>query len=336
MPADIDYDVTMDADNGYVGFTTGAASLEYGLREAADSVKATKSQMLLDLKTGTAMRAAGVTNIQNRSDLVNAGAFTNGAIYGGGDWLKPLSFGDGTVWHGPALTIPLPADRNGDYGASDFACWTNLLLETDDIQSLGVMALGVNDVNGNLIAGMHIVKGYLNSWEMRVWQRVKNKDQHYIMYLTPQTGSSINAYNHVAFPNGNGLLIQKKGNEWTFNVAGSIWSLKDTTVVDVRSVTLQCCQNGSAVYPPVMAFKDLYFRKDFSTVVPNRYSSGDTMHVDGSETLMTLNGKLHTGDEIVGSSYFKADRGTTNVIVAYSDWYEGSVNAKATIREAWL
>lgn len=335
MPVDIDYDVTMDSDNGYVGFTTGAASLEYGLKEAVDSVKASQSQMLLSLKTGTAMLSAG-EYAANRSDLANAGTFVNGSLYNVANWLKPSSFGSGTGWHGPALRIPLPADRNGDYGASDFQCWADLLFETDTLQALGLMAIGVNDVNGNLVAGMHLIKGYQNAWEMRVWQRVMGKDQHYIMYLTPQVGRDINAYNHVSFPNGNVLSIQKKGNLWTFNVAGTIWSIKDTSVADIRSVTLQSCQSGSAATAEVMGWKDLYFRKDFSSVVPNRYSSGDVMHVDGSETLMTLNGRPQMGDEIIGSSYFKADRGNTNVNVAFSDWYQGSVNATATIREAWL
>ena len=82
----------------------------------------------------------------------------------------------------------------------------------------------------------------------------------------------------------------------------------------------------------------LTFRKDNVEKwkdVPNRYANGDVVEIKGSEGKVYVNGMVKMGDEVTGTTYFKAQPGTNSIEVLNSDWAE-AVDATATIREAWL
>ena len=70
--------------------------------------------------------------------------------------------------------------------------------------------------------------------------------------------------------------------------------------------------------------------------VPNRYSSGDVVTIDGGTTKVYRNGMNITGDEITGSKYFLAPPGVTDVEFYCSDFCDPPPAVDVFIREAYL
>ena len=74
---------------------------------------------------------------------------------------------------------------------------------------------------------------------------------------------------------------------------------------------------------------------DYWEDCPNRYADGDVLEINGEEGKVYLNGMIRMGDEITGTTYFKAEPGENTIQFLNSDWAD-PVTAKAIIREAWL
>ena len=70
--------------------------------------------------------------------------------------------------------------------------------------------------------------------------------------------------------------------------------------------------------------------------IPNRYPSGTNITIDGKSSHIYVNGMARPEDEVLGTQYFKAPVGTSEVKVACSEWTKSQPIVKAKIREAWL
>lgn len=86
-------------------------------------------------------------------------------------------------------------------------------------------------------------------------------------------------------------------------------------------------------------FDKLMFQKlhvDKWKDVPNRYSSGSTITIDGETTKFFVNGMQKQEDEVRGTTYFKAPPGKTTVKVHSSTWVKSLPEVTARIREEWI
>lgn len=70
--------------------------------------------------------------------------------------------------------------------------------------------------------------------------------------------------------------------------------------------------------------------------IPNRYPAGSVLRIDGNNSKFYVNGMPKPEDEIVGTQYFKAPPGETNIQFGVSTWVEQKPEIKAKIREAWI
>lgn len=70
--------------------------------------------------------------------------------------------------------------------------------------------------------------------------------------------------------------------------------------------------------------------------VPNRYSAGSTVTIDGEYAKIYVNDMPKQDDEIVGTQYFKAPPGESKVRFYMSSWVTQDPTITVRIREAWL
>ena len=70
--------------------------------------------------------------------------------------------------------------------------------------------------------------------------------------------------------------------------------------------------------------------------IPNRYPSGTKITIDGKSSHVYVNGMARPEDEVLGTQYFKAPVGASEVKVMCSEWTKSQPIVKAKIREAWL
>lgn len=70
--------------------------------------------------------------------------------------------------------------------------------------------------------------------------------------------------------------------------------------------------------------------------VPNRYPAGTVINIDGETSHIYVNGMDRSGDEIVGTQYFKVPPGETDIKFHVSDFCRKQPDVTVRIREAWL
>ena len=70
--------------------------------------------------------------------------------------------------------------------------------------------------------------------------------------------------------------------------------------------------------------------------VPNRYPNKAKITINGATSRVYVNRRYRPQDEVIGTTYFKAPVGTTEVKLAISEWSKYMPVFKARIREAWL
>lgn len=159
--------------------------------------------------------------------------------------------------------------------------------------------------------------------------------------FTPSSKDSDNPFNY-----GRGHQdVRKEGDKITFYWFGSYIPYVDSAVKDMICTKIQVAftqyfgrnlgdQYVTRNYLRVLSFQKMNVEKWRD--VPNRYSSGDVVTIDGGTTKVYRNGMNITGDEITGSKYFLAPPGVTDVEFYCSDFCDPPPAVDVFIREAYL
>ena len=245
--------------------------------------------------------------------------------------------GSGSSWHGASKMVTLPQDSSGSNAAQNFLCQTRVWFEVGRQSQTGLLEFVIGDEEGNLLASIHILKNSTNSGAARVIMKIADEEVARIEFTA--NGSSPVALN------AGQLYIRKSGELFEFYYHGK-HSFRRPSLAEkkAKSVTIFLGQwagrtNNSNDLVTRMYFDYLFFRKDnvpYIRDIPNRYPNGSTLHIDGHAGKAYLDGVDCTGDEILGTRYFKAPPGETEVQFLYSDFSDPPPTITATIKEAWL
>ena len=228
-------------------------------------------------------------------------------------------------------------DSSGSNVAQNFLCQTRVWFEAGRPSQTGLLEFVIGDEDNNLLASIHILKNSTNSGAARVIMKIADEEVERIEFTA--NGSSPVALN------AGQLYIRKSGELFEFYYHGK-HSFRRPSLAEkkAKSVTIFLGQHGSrgsSVNDLVtrMYFDYLFFRKDnvnYENDIPNRYPAGSTLHIDGHAGKAYLDGVDCTGDEILGTRYFKVPPGETEVQFLYSDFSDPPPTITATIKEAWL
>lgn len=331
----IDYEITMNSDNGFIGIVSNEGIMQYGTLDEVDGHDYQRSERLLTLSDVlSASDDESGTWCYIQPDLAVNGALGTSTA-SGMSWLKLAASGSGTVWHGGQRTITLPADSNGDLGATNFYLYMRHWFENWKLDELGLQGVSILDDDNTMIAGWRIHKAAQGASKSYCVFFSNNKS------LESTTFEAVNSSaNLFTSTNGNNC-IYKEGSKLTFYIAGKgyktyvvpeIETLKATKV----QITIAARGTASAMtrnYLGAFDFDKLYVDKWADD--PNRYSTNDVMKIDGSSGKIYVNDMIRMGDEVIGTEYFKALPGT-NEIQFYNSTWASDITAKAIIREAWL
>ena len=331
----IDYEITMNSDNGFIGIVSDEGIMQYGTLEEVDGHDYQRSERLLTLSDVlSASDDESGTGCYIQPDLVVNGALGSETA-NGRTWLKLASSGSGTGWHGGQRTITLPADSNGDLGATNFYIYLRHWFENWKLAELGLQGISILDDDNTMIAGWRINKVAAGASKSYCEFFSNNKQ------LESTTFEAINSSANLFTASNGNNCIYKEGSKITFYINGKgyrsfvvpeIATLKATKV----QITIAARGTANAMtrnYLGAFDFDKLYVDKWSDD--PNRYSKGDVLTIDGSKGKIYVNGMIRMGDEVIGTEYFKANAGT-NEIQFYNSSWASDVTAKAIIREAWL
>lgn len=325
----ISYEITHKHENGYVGIVSEDGVIQYGSVNEQDTEKR-HSEVLLKYSKATdfgAMTSGKGILASNDSFPING---TLGA-YDAGLALKDA--GSGSGWHGGARQVTLPADVNGETGATNFKAVVNVQFETSKISETGLLEFVIGDTDGNHLASIHIIKASTSDSRCSAIFQVQATEKGRKRY-EPNSSSATGSKDGQ-------MYIQKSGEQFDFWFGGENHPFRVPEAKDKKALTITVFlgKYGNNATVNAMMFKSMSFQKnnvEYVVDIPNRYQEGDVITVDGETTKMYVNGIPSLDDEVKGAKYFKAKPGTTKVQFYVSDFCNPLPEITAKIREAWL
>lgn len=373
IPCNIDYEIEMLSDNGYIGIRgqRDEEVMEYGSSQEIDGEYISLStNRTIDATTGNYL-----TGIDPFFWSINSGfsaksyAAANVRVFG------QVDYDQGTApyrveHHGymlPTTFSPTETDNAVRYrglrkriavsnNSKDFTVNFEPYFEASAANEAGLITFGIYDTTGKAICGCSIVKGsVVNS---------KGNLRFYIATID-EKGSLVKDYDIECVDNasfGNNanskISISKLGDSVIFNAykIGRI-TTKDIVNPNLPDMQIRYIQIGiyDAYLPTSSSVQkapsinkayvnitttadgtyDLnYTNENVETYndLPNRYSAGETILISGTDKTIYKDGLEILEDEIIGTNYFEAPIGISNVQLIFSD-FATMPNVKAIIRE---
>lgn len=336
----VSYEISHNHENGYIGIVSEYGAIQLGKMDEVDGETYEQNEVLATFTDILSLGDDHGTNYMNPDHVMGGTLGTDQEE--GNTYLVLESVGSAVAgkWNGGMRTLALPADSAGHQGAKNFYCYFRHWFESDQNGQTGVQSIVFLDEDNTVICGYKIYKidslGNTAYVEMLANGQTVRTEQFTSIYY-----DTVNPYDKERGHN----CIRKEGRKLTFYWQGNYWSLNVPEVenMECRKIQISISQYGtrnlSGQYVKRNCFRALSFEKmnvEKWRDVPNRYSDGDVIFVDGAATKIYRNGMNITGDEITGSTYFHAPPGNTKVQFFVSDFCDPKPTITARIREAYL
>lgn len=337
--ADVDYEITHQHENGFIGLVSQYGVIQLGKEEEADGENYEASEELFN--------GYGLFQDDHGTSYQNPENTTRGTLEVrniAGHNVMALKGGQVTsgYWNGGMKTLTIPVDSEGRGGAKNFYCYTQHWFETGLMGQTGAQTIAFLTGDNKVICAMSINKSDTVGNTAHVdWFAPQNKKIKTLDFQP--TSYEDNPFNLKMGGGHNDFL--KEGDKLRIFWYGKYYHFTIPEIKDMVCEKIQVWigQWGSRDLGNQLVthnyLKSIWFRKDNVEKyrdVPNRYRAGDVVSIDGESTKVYVNGMPAKGDEINGSNYPKVPPGTTEVQFCYSSFSSPPPQIKAKIREVYL
>lgn len=337
--ADVDYEITHQHENGFIGLVSQYGVIQLGKQEEADGENYEASEELFN--------GYGLFQDDHGTSYQNPENTTQGTLEVrnvAGYNVMALKGGQATsgYWNGGMKTLTIPVDSEGRRGAKNFYCYTQHWFETGLMGQTGAQTIAFLTGDNKVICAMSINKSDTVGNTAHVdWFAPQNKKIKTLDFQP--TSYEDNPFNLKMGGGHNDFL--KEGDKLRIFWYGKYYHFTIPEIKDMVCEKIQVWigQWGSRDLGNQLVthnyLKSIWFRKDNVEKyrdVPNRYRAGDVVSIDGESTKVYVNGMVAKGDEINGSNYPKVPPGTTEVQFCYSSFSSPPPQIKAKIREVYL
>lgn len=339
VPVSIDYDVQTTSETGYIGLVSEEGIMQYGKVEELDGETYQRSELLATIDD-----FINCKDDTSGTDVMHPTYGANGtcATY---NWFNKKFIGLGTVGakkgraNGGLKTLEIPADSNGIKGAKNFYSYFHLIFWAGLMGQTGEMCINFLTAANKLICGCSWYKtdAIGNTGHYEIWANGK------MLRQWGYTTSHLQSQNPWYWNWGH-CDIYKEGANIRFFYYGGYYNYYIPEIENMECTKIQIAfkqwgdRSGNKLMSR-MGFDVINFTKHNVSKwsdIPNRYPSGTNITIDGKSSHVYVNGMARPEDEVLGTQYFKAPVGTSEVKIACSEWTKSQPTVKAKIREAWL
>lgn len=339
VPVSIDYDITTTSETGYIGLVSEEGIMQYGKIEELDGETYQRSELLATIDD-----FINCKDDTSGTDVMHPQYGANGtcATY---DWFNQKFIGFGTVGtkkgnaNGGLRTLEIPADSNGIKGAKNFYSYFHLMFWAGMMGQTGEMCINFLTADNKLICGCSWYKtdAIGNTGHYEIWANGK------MLRQWGYTTSHLQSQNPWYWNWGH-CDIYKEGANIRFFYYGGYYNYYIPEIENMECTKIQIAfkqwgdRSGNKLMSR-MGFDVINFTKHNVSKwsdIPNRYPSGTNITIDGKSSHVYVNGMSRPEDEVLGTQYFKAPIGTSEIKVTCSEWTKSQPTVKAKIREAWL
>ena len=337
--ADVDYEITHQHENGFIGLVSQYGVIQLGKQEEADGENYEASEELFNGYSlfqddhGTSYQNPENTT-QGTLEVKNVAGYNVMALKGG-----QATSG---YWNGGMKTLTIPVDSEDRRGAKNFYCYTQHWFETGLMGQTGAQTIAFLTGDNKVICAMSINKSDTVGntahvdWFAPQNKKIKTLDFQPTAYEGNPFNLKMGGGHNDFLKEGDRLRIFWYGQYYYFTIP----EIKDMVC---EKIQVWIGQWGSRDLGNQLVthnyLKSIWFRKDNVEKyrdVPNRYRAGDVVTIDGESTKVYVNGMPAKGDEITGTDYFQVPPGTTEVQFCYSSFSSPPPQIKAKIREVYL
>lgn len=340
VPASIDYEVQTTSETGYIGLVSENGIMQYGKVEELDGESYEKSEWLASIKD-----FYNCNDDIGGTDVMHPSYGTNGTLIEH-TWFGNKFIGLGSAGtkkgnaNGGLRTLVLPADSSGDTsGAKNFYCWFHLCFYAGLMGQTGEMCINFLTEDDKLICGCNWYKtdSVGNTGHYEIWANGK------VLKSWEFTTSHLQAQNPFYYKWGSCDILKEGANIrfffWARYYNFYIPEIENMKCAKIQIAVKQWGDRGGNKFMSMIGFDVIDFEKmnvEKWKDIPNRYPNGTNITIDGKSSHVYVNGMARPEDEVLGTQYFKAPVGTSEVKVTCSEWTKSQPIVKAKIREAWL
>lgn len=339
VPVSVDYDITTTSETGYIGLVSEEGIMQYGKIEELDGETYQRSELLATIDD-----FINCKDDTSGTDVMHPSYGTNGTL-AEHTWFDKKFIGLGSVGtkkgnaNGGLRTLEIPADSNGIKGAKNFYSYFHLVFWAGLMGQTGEMCINFLTADNKLICGCSWYKtdAIGNTGHYEIWANGKMLRQW--GYTTSHL-----QYQNPWYWNWGHCDIYKEGANIRFFYYGGYYNYYIPEIENMECTKIQIAfkqwgdRSGNKLMSR-MGFDVINFTKHNVSKwsdIPNRYPSGTNITIDGKSSHVYVNGMARPEDEVLGTQYFKAPVGTSEVKVTCSEWTKAQPIVKAKIREAWL
>lgn len=340
VPVSIDYEVQTTSETGYIGIVSTEGVMQYGKIEELDSESYQQSEHLVSINN-----FYNCADDTRGTDIMHPQYGANGTC-AKKSWFGQNFLGFGTVGtkkgnaSGGLRTLVIPADSNGDSsGSQNFYCYFHLIFYASLMGQTGEMCINFLTADNKLICGCNWYKTDTvgNTGHYEFWANGK------MLRNFSYTTSHLHTQNPW-FWNWGHCDVLKEGGNIRFFYWGGYYNYYIPEIANMKCAKIQIAfkqwgDRGGNQLMSMMGFDVINFTKNNVSKwrdIPNRYPSGTKITIDGKSSHVYVNGMARPQDEVLGTKYFKAPVGTTEIKTTCSSWSKSKSTIKARIREAWL
>lgn len=340
VPVSVDYDITTTSETGYIGLVSEEGVMQYGKIEELDGETYKQSEWLASIDD-----FYKCSDDIGGTDVMHPSYGANGTL-AEHTWFDKKFIGLGSVGtkkgnaNGGLRTLVLPADSSGDAsGAKNFYCWFHLCFYAGLMGQTGEMCINFLTEDDKFICGCNWYKtdAIGNTGHYEIWANGK------VLKNWQFTTSHLQAQNPFYYKWGS-CDVLKEGANIRFFFWARYYNFYIPEIENMKCAKIQIAfkqwgdRSGNKVMS-MMGFDVIDFEKmnvEKWKDIPNRYPNGTNITIDGKSSHVYVNGMARPEDEVLGTQYFKAPVGTSEVKVTCSEWTKSQPIVKAKIREAWL
>ena len=339
VPVSVDYDIQTTSETGYIGLVSEEGIMQYGKIEELDGETYKQSEWLASIDD-----FYKCNDDIGGTDVMHPTYGTNGTLVEH-TWFDKKFIGLGSAGtkkgnaNGGLRTLEIPADSNGIKGAKNFYSYFHLVFWAGLMGQTGEMCINFLTADNKLICGCSWYKtdAIGNTGHYDIWANGKMLRQW--GYTTSHL-----QYQNPWYWNWGHCDIYKEGANIRFFYYGGYYNYYIPEIENMECTKIQIAfkqwgdRSGNKLMSR-MGFDVINFTKHNVSKwsdIPNRYPSGTNITIDGKSSHIYVNGMARPEDEVLGTQYFKAPVGTTEIKCTCSEWTKSQPIVKAKIREAWL
>lgn len=343
----VSYEIKLKKESGFVGIVSEYGAMQFGKYDESDGYMDRKNVTVVSNQKGDfANWTDGTKNYENTNKIITT-QMTADTSYGGRLGLLPNSFTtsgtSGAYQYGAVKEYTLSNP------ISQWYIWARAWFETGFMGQTGAWCLTVLDESNHLIAGMAIEKDDIvgNSANVRFLMGDGSGGSRTVKTIsfTPSYWLPPNPYGTQGRDkNSNMFDLVKEKDRVQFFWYGGYYPFYDSRLANVKAKKIQFFVGQYAGrnttdrkvthhYLNDFTFQELHV--DYWKDVPNRYSSGSVISVDGEKGQIKVNNQIRLDDEVLGTTYFKVPPGKTKVQLILSSFAE-ITSATATIQEVYI